>query len=91
MSLIAQLSKSLAKFSVMRISYWSLHAHKAQDRIFSSLISSAQNTVFGLEHDFKSIRSYDDFVQRVPVCDYESLRTYIDRVIAGEENILWPG
>ncbi len=31
------------------------------------------------------------WVKQVPIRDYEDLRPYIDKIIAGEENILWPG
>ncbi len=62
-----------------------------QEKVFRELIRKACNTVFGSDHSFGSIKSYDQFRKRVPVRDYESLSTYIDRVKAGEENILWPG
>ncbi len=39
----------------------------------------------------KSINNHDDFVKRVPIRDYEALKTYVDRVVAGEEDILWKG
>ena len=35
--------------------------------------------------------SYEDFVKRVPIRDYEALKPYVDRMVAGENNILWKG
>ena len=55
------------------------------------MISQASETAFGKEHDFRRIRSYEDFKSRVPVRDYEGLKTYIERTLEGGENILWPG
>ncbi|RZK17886.1 MAG: hypothetical protein EOO86_11520, partial [Pedobacter sp.] len=37
------------------------------------------------------MENYSDFKQRVPVQDYEGLKPYIDRVVAGEGNVLWSG
>src|SRR6185369_17176329 len=34
---------------------------------------------------------HDDLVQAVPLRDYEGFRPYIDRIIAGEKDVLWPG
>jgi len=67
------------------------NAVKIQDNFFQQLIQQAKQTSFGIDHNFKDIRWYDDFKKQVPVRDYEDLRPYIDRVITGEENVLWPG
>lgn len=40
---------------------------------------------------FKDVASYEDFKQAVPVRDYEDLKGYIQQIIDGQENILWPG
>lgn len=69
----------------------SKEAVKTQEKVFKNLISEAQNTVFGKDHDFQNIKTYEDFKNRIPVRDYEGLRPYIDRVVAGERDILWKG
>ena len=71
--------------------WWIKNPIKSQERVFSSLISQAAKTAFGKEHDFKHIRSYEDFKSKVPVRSYEGLRQYVERTLEGEENILWPG
>ena len=71
--------------------WWIENPIKSQEKVFASLISQASETDFGKEHDFKNIRSYEDFKSRVPVRDYEDLKIYIERTLEGEENILWPG
>jgi hypothetical protein len=48
-------------------------------------------TKFGKDHDFISINTHKDFIKRVPIRDYEDLKPYIERVVAGEGNILWKG
>lgn len=60
-----------------------------QDR-FTRLVDAAKNTEWGLKYDFKSIRSVDDLKSRLPVQNYESLKPEIERLMNGEQNILWP-
>ncbi|HBY68424.1 MAG TPA: hypothetical protein DEG69_12110, partial [Flavobacteriaceae bacterium] len=43
------------------------------------------------DHDFRNIKSHSHFAEKVPIRDYENLKPYVDRVVSGEENILWPG
>ena len=62
-----------------------------QKRDFSRLIKGGRNTRFGEEHRFDEIQNYEDYKQRVPIREYETFKPYIDKVVAGEENVLWPG
>lgn len=70
---------------------WSSRPYRTQDKVFEELIKQGNATVFGQDHDFKSIKNHTDFVDRVPVRDYEELRPYVERVVLGEENVLWKG
>jgi hypothetical protein len=62
-----------------------------QQRILEELIKQGRKTQFGNDHHFKNISSAAEFAQAVPVRDYELLKTYIEEVKAGGENILWKG
>ncbi|MEP7195338.1 MAG: GH3 auxin-responsive promoter family protein [Saprospiraceae bacterium] len=62
-----------------------------QNAIFQKLIQKGQKTKFGKEHKFDEIKSYKDFIDRVPVRDYEGLKTYFDAIKSGAKDILWPG
>ena len=73
-----------------QIGQWSANALKEQENIFTQIIRQGCNTQFGIDNDFANIKYYEDFKQRVPVQDYEGLKTYFDRVVAGESNVLWP-
>lgn len=64
---------------------------KYQRQIFSHLIQKGSKTVFGDDHDFKDIANYSDFKARVPIRDYEQLKPYIDKIISGQPDVLWPG
>jgi len=85
------LSSLFANYIHKRIKSWSAEPEKAQQETFEYLLKKAKGTVFGQDHDFNSIQTYEEFKQRVPVRDYEELRPYLDRVSAGEKDITWPG
>ena len=90
-SLKAKLSKPFAKYIAKRIRKWSNNPIKTQEKVFNQLISEAKHTVFGKDHSFNSIQTYNDFKERVPIRDYEALKPYVERLVDGEEDILWKG
>ncbi|HXN31796.1 MAG TPA: GH3 auxin-responsive promoter family protein [Polyangiaceae bacterium] len=61
-----------------------------QEKTLASLLDHAKKSDFGRAHDFARIRSYDDFASRVGIGDYDSFSPYIDRMRAGERNLLVP-
>ena len=91
LSLKAALAKPFAKIIYKSIQKWANNPIETQNKVFQKLISEAVSAQFGKDHDFVSINNHHDFVNRVPVRDYEALKPYVDRVVAGEENILWKG
>lgn len=84
-------AKIFARIVSHRIKRWASNPVATQEKVFKELIENAQDTVFGQDHDFKNISAHKDFTKRVPVRDYESLRPWVDRVVKGEEGVLWPG
>lgn len=62
---------------------------EVQDEWRRKLIIQAQNTEFGKQMDFRSISSYDSFQKFIPIQDYESMKPSIERMMMGEQNILW--
>lgn len=80
-----------AKTAYRKIQKWAKQPVQTQQRVFMKLISEAARTQFGKDHDFSQINSYEDFKQRVPVRDYEALKPYVDKMVSGEENVLWKG
>lgn len=70
---------------------WITNPVVTQQKVFKDLIKKAQNTHFGKDHNFSSITEYEHFFKNVPVRDYEELKSYVDRVVKGESDILWPG
>ncbi len=91
MGLKAALSKPFAAFIVKGINKWKQNPVAAQQKTLQHLVASAKRTAFGKDHGFASVNSYADFKKQVPIRDYEGLRPYLDRVIAGESDVMWKG
>ncbi|MEO6348843.1 MAG: GH3 auxin-responsive promoter family protein [Aquaticitalea sp.] len=91
LSLKSVLAKPFASSVKKSILKWAAKPIETQEKVFQELISIAKNTQFGKDHDFINIFAYLDFVKRVPIRDYEELRPYIEKAVAGEKDILWTG
>lgn len=91
MSLKSFAAKIFADYIRRKINKWSANPIETQQRVFEDLINQGGNTKFGKDHNFAEIKNHEDFVTNVPIRDYEELKTYVDLVVKGEENILWPG
>jgi len=63
----------------------------AQERVLAGLLRRGRGTWFGRRHGFASVRAHADFVKAVPVRDYVSQLDMFRRILAGEENVSWPG
>ncbi|CAN5205148.1 GH3 auxin-responsive promoter family protein [soil metagenome] len=61
-----------------------------QQEVIFKLINTAKNTEFGKKYHFNSIKTIADFKERVPTATYETIFPYIDRLMKGEQNLLWP-
>ena len=85
------LAKPFANRIASRFYKESNNAVAVQEKVFKKLIKQAKNTAFGKDHNFKAIKSYNQFKTSVPVNDYEGLKPYIKRVVEGEANVLWKG
>lgn len=91
MGLKAGIARKVAAWRVGQI-YRRVAAPEAQQRrLLRALLERAVGTAFGRDHGFGRLQDYHAFRQAVPVRDYEDLRPFIDRVVAGEPGVLWPG
>ena len=91
MSLKSFAAKWLAKRAVNAQYRDAANAVELQKETLKRLLREAADTEFGRDHGFNLIGNPIDFSKRVPVRDYEELRPYIDKMVKGKENVLWPG
>ncbi|HSD09145.1 GH3 auxin-responsive promoter family protein [Flavobacterium sp.] len=91
MSLKSVAAKIFAKRIYKKTQAWANSPVETQKRVFLDLIEAAKETQFGKDHHFDQIKTYEDFSKQVPIRDYEGLKSYVDRVVKGEKNILWKG
>ncbi|NGY36688.1 GH3 auxin-responsive promoter family protein [Flavobacterium sp. XN-5] len=91
MSVKSAAAKLFAKKIYKKTQAWASNPVGSQQAVFNSLIKEAKKTQFGMDHHFDQIKTFEDFAKQVPVRDYEDLKPYIQKVVKGEENILWKG
>jgi hypothetical protein len=91
MGIRSVLSKPFAALVVREQREWEQKAPDYQHKTLKNLVSKANDTVFGSDHGFKDIRTYDDFKKQVPVRDYEALKPYVEKMLTGQNDVLWPG
>ena len=91
MSIKSTAAKLFAQKIYKKTQLWAQHPVETQKKVFLQLIKEAKKTQFGLDHHFDTIKTHEDFVNQVPIRDYEGLKSYVDKVVKGEANILWKG
>jgi hypothetical protein len=78
------------KKRIHQIELFIKYPHEVQQELLMNLVRRAAKTQYGERHGFLSIQNIQDFQSRVPVVNYESLYPEIDRLLKGEQNVLWP-
>lgn len=90
MGIRAFLAKPFAAFVINQRKKWEKNAVETQLNLMKSLVQQASSTLFGKDHKFSEINDYEQFKQNIPIHDYEGLKSYVEKVVAGESDILWP-
>jgi phenylacetate-coenzyme A ligase PaaK-like adenylate-forming protein len=85
------LAKPFASYIHKQIKKGMENAVEDQQSVFIQLIKEAAKTEFGVAHGFADIKTYEDFIQQVPIRDYEAFKVYIERIKEGKHNVLWKG
>jgi GH3 auxin-responsive promoter len=91
MSLKSILARQLAAYRAAQVTRITAQPESRQRALLAQLLKRARHTAFGKDHGFAGLQTYDDYQRQVPVRDYEALRPYIERLQAGEPDVLWPG
>lgn len=91
MGLKSKIIRVVAKYTRRQLEKEARRARQHQEETFKTLIRRACDTRFGKDHSFDTIQTHADFVRQVPIRDYEDLKSYIDLIIGGSKDVLWPG
>jgi len=89
MALINSVVSWLMKKRIHQIELFLKYPCDVQSEWLKKLLNVANDTEWGRKYDFKSISNPDEFRNRVPVGDYETIKPYIIRLRQGEQNLLW--
>src|SRR3954462_10656754 len=89
MKLLSPAISRLARMRIWSIEQWMNDPVTAQLIVWQDLLAAGQYTEFGREYGFGHIQSLQQYKQQVPINDYDMLKPYIERMMKGEENVLW--
>ncbi len=89
MNLLSSIISKLARNRFWRVQNWSNHPVAAQRQVLQDLVSAGQYTEIGRKYHFEKLFTLKEFKKHVPIHEYDDIKTYINRMMEGEENILW--
>ena len=87
--LLSPAISSLARMRMWRIDAWRNNPEQAQRDVLQNLVTAAQYTEFGRQYNFSELFTISAFKQTVPIHEYEDIKPYIERIMQGEQNVLW--
>jgi hypothetical protein len=64
---------------------------QVQEECFTKLIRTATDTEWGKYYKYHSFEQISDFQESVPLQTYDDIKPYVERLRAGEQDLLWPG
>src|SRR5262245_1702008 len=91
MKIKSLLAKPFAHYIYKGIKKGMTTAVADQENILKELLKTGKVTDFGKEHQFQNINVYEEFIQAVPIRDYEQFKPYIEKIKEGRHNVLWKG
>lgn len=89
MKIISQIISKVARLRAPQIKNWTDNPIATQREVLQDLITSAQYTAFGKKYNFSKLFTVKEFKKRVPIHEYQDLLPYINRMLRGEQNVLW--
>ena len=89
MGLLSPAISSLARMRLWRIEGWKNNPEDSQREVLQDLVTSAQYTEFGRKYGFHELFNIRSFKEAVPVHEYDDIKPYIERMMNGEQNLLW--
>ena len=91
MQIKSLLAKPFANYVYKGVRKGMATAVEDQENILKELLKVGKLTEFGKEHQLQNVSVYEEFIQSVPIRDYEQYKSYIEKIKEGRHNILWKG
>ncbi|WP_026902975.1 GH3 auxin-responsive promoter family protein [Pedobacter glucosidilyticus] len=90
MTIVNSFLNWIMKKRMHQIELFMKYPNEVQEEWLNTLVNSAENTEWGKLYDYKSIENERQFKERVPLQSYDTLKPFIEKMLKGEQNILWP-
>jgi len=90
MQILNSIISWVMKKRIHQIELFMKYPHEVQQEILLNHLYDARRTEFGKTHGFDDIKNHDGFRSQIPISNYENFFPYIDKLMKGEQNILWP-
>jgi len=91
MSLLSFIAKPYARWVTNAVMRRAMDPAVTQLGVLRQLLRFGGSTDFGRTHKLHHVHDHQGLAQAVPLRDYEAFRPYLDRIITGEQDVLWPG
>lgn len=91
MLIVHKIASWVLKRRIEQIEHFVRYPHKTQNELLKQLLHKAANTEWGRKYGYREIDSHKTFSERVPVSTYEQLFPYVEKMLKGEKDVLWPG
>ncbi|OEK06925.1 hypothetical protein BFP71_04525 [Roseivirga misakiensis] len=90
MAILNSILTWVMKKRMHQIELFMKYPHDVQEELFKKLVTTGRNTEFGRTHGFADVHTEEQFRKLIPISSYEDICPYIERNMAGEQNLLWP-
>lgn len=90
MSLINSFISWIMKKRIHQIELFQKYPIEVQNEWLKKLLHQARYTEWGLKHGYSGIENYQQFKSNVPLQDYENVKPWIEKIMHGQQNLLWP-
>jgi hypothetical protein len=81
----------MMKKRIHQIELFRKYPAEVQWELFDKILEKGKLTKYGDKFDFQSVNNYDEFKIKIPLVDYEGLKPWIEKAMAGDKDVLWPG
>jgi hypothetical protein len=89
--LVNSFFRQLYRYRYRHIKAYMEAPQQIQTALWWELLGAGRATAWGKQHFFKDVHSIQDFSEAVPITEYDVLKPYIQQMMMGEKDILWPG